>query len=86
MKDKIFPTLANFEIVESVDDAIKIQIKKYKQFHVPLLSEITGMSQPTLHKALRRLAREGLIIDKGMQTLKFKNEKHSKHIRLYERV
>ena len=86
MKAKTFPALDNFEIVETVDDELKIQIKKYKLIHAPMLANITGMSQPTIYKALRRLARDGLIVDKGINAIKVKGESRRRYTRLYERA
>jgi len=89
MKSKIFPTLpasASFEIVDSLDDELKFHMKKFKTFHPTLMADLTGASQPSIHKALRRLTSQGFVIDKGMVTIRFKGTKQRRYVRLYERV
>jgi len=86
MKDKKFPKVRHFDIVESVDDEVKHLLKKHKIIHSAMITRTTITGQPTAYQSLRRLTDQGILIDKGIATIKVKGETQRRRVRLYERV
>ena len=89
MKDKIFNLKdlpADFKIADSIEDQILEYIKTHRWVYGSALIREFGMTQAGYYRVLARLAKRGILKDRGLKNILEKGSKQYRNSRLYERV